>query len=330
MAAPEPKAIPVICGPTGSGKTEAALRLARQYPIEIISADSRQIIKYLDIGTAKPSPEERRSVEFHLLDLVEPGETYSAFRFIEDADGAIDTVLARDRIPLVVGGTGLYLRVLTEGVVEIDSDDGSVRERLEKEMEQAGAEAMHAKLKEIDPAEAARIHPNNRLRVIRALEIYRLTGRTKSELTSTGAYRKSSHAFAYCCLMPSRDELYRAIDDRVDRMMAAGLLEELTSLVDRGLKDPVRKANVIGYSELIDYLDGNFSLAEVVSMIKLNSRHYAKRQMTWFRKQSGCVFYETRPRLEQAVAAHCEKLKPAQIKLDSPPGGRLNGTGLAT
>lgn len=308
MAAPDQQTVPIICGPTGSGKTDAAIALSRDYPVEIVSADSRQIIKHLDIGTAKPTAEERRRVTFHLLDLVEPGERYSAFRFIDDANAAIKKILSLGHVPLVVGGTGLYLRALSDGVVEIESDDHTVRERLEREAQESGPKKMHDKLRHVDPEEADRIHPNNLVRVIRALEIYHLTGKPKSELIATGDYRRGEYACDYYCLMPGREELYRAIDDRVDRMMAAGLLQELQALAERGYLERIRKANVIGYTELLEHLLGNFSLAEAVSLIKQNSRRYAKRQVTWFKKQPGCRFFEDGPALIEAVRVRCDKL----------------------
>lgn len=283
--------IPIICGPTGSGKTSAALRLASQYPLEVVSADSRQIIRHLNIGTAKPTAEEQRVVRFHLIDLIEPGERYSAFRFIENADRAIGDVLARGRIPVVVGGTGLYLRALTEGVVEIEEDRPELRERLENEMNELGPEAMHRRLMAIDPGEAAKIHPNNRVRVVRALEICELAGQPKSKLTASGAYKRSGFDYQLYCLQPERERLYEAINRRVDVMMQAGLLEEVKRLVGRGLGPALRRANVIGYEELLDFLDGRVSLDGGVDLIKQNSRRYAKRQMTWFRHQTECDYF---------------------------------------
>jgi len=276
---------PIICGPTGSGKTAAALELAQKYDIEIISADSRQIIKHLNIGTAKPTEEEKRQVVFHLIDMIDPGVRYTAFRFIDDATSAIESILERKKTPVVVGGTGLYLRALTEGVVEIETSDMSIRERLEKELQDQGAQAMHARLNEIDPLEAAKIHPNNKVRLIRALEIFHITGLPKSQLLATGSYRKSRFNFKYYALIPDRDELYEKINMRVDMMMAMGLEEELGRLVGRGMKEQIRIANVIGYSELLDHCDGKTTVAEAVAMIKQNSRRYAKRQITWFTRQ---------------------------------------------
>ncbi len=288
---PDSNPIPIICGPTASGKTSLALRLAKEMPIEIVSADSRQVVKHLNIGTAKPTEEEQRTVPFHLIDLIEPGERYSAFRFIEDANTAIRGILSRGHLPLIVGGTGLYLRALTEGVVEIDAGDMAIREHLEREMDEMGPEAMHERLKNIDPIEASRVHANNKVRVIRALEIFYMTGKPKSELTATGTHRKGEFSFQTYGLVPEREALYAAIDRRVDMMIAMGLVSEIEQLVDRGWKDKIRKANIIGYNEILDFLDARVSLPEAVSLIKQNSRRYAKRQMTWFRNQSEATFF---------------------------------------
>lgn len=285
--------IPIICGSTASGKTSLALDLATEYPIEIVSADSRQMVRYLDIGTAKPTPAERARVRFHLIDLIEPGERYSAFRFIIDASQAIEQILKREHMPVIVGGTGLYLRALTDGVVEIEPGDLAIREQLERELAEVGPQAMYEKLRQIDPLEAAKTHPNNRVRVIRALEIFYLTGKTKSEMTATGGYRKPDYQFDYYCLAPPRPELYEAINRRVDEMMTSGLVAELQSLVERGHLEQIRRANIIGYNELIQCLEGRVLLDEAVAAIKQNTRRYAKRQMTWFRGQTGCKFYET-------------------------------------
>ncbi|MBN1213242.1 MAG: tRNA (adenosine(37)-N6)-dimethylallyltransferase MiaA [candidate division Zixibacteria bacterium] len=296
------KPIPIICGPTASGKTAAALALADTYPLEIVSADSRQIIKYLDIGTAKPSAEELSRVPTHLINLIEPGERYSAFQYITDAVRVIKDIFERDKLPVVVGGTGLYMRALSEGVVEIEDDDLALRERLEKEMDALGSEKMYEKLENIDPLEAARIHPHNKKRVIRALEIYYLTGKTKSELIVTGAYKKSEYAFDYLCLAPQRDLLYDIINARVDAMLAAGWRDEVERLVRKIGAEKIRKANVIGYNELLDCLEGNLSTEEAVLLIKQNTRRYAKRQLTWFRKQKACRFFPDIENLKKALA----------------------------
>jgi tRNA dimethylallyltransferase len=226
-------------------------------------------------------------VPFHLVDIVDPGERYSAFRFIEDANAAIESILGRGRLPLVVGGTGLYLRALTEGVVEIDDGDLDLRTQLERDMEELGPQAMHARLEQIDPLEAARIHPNNKVRVVRALEIFYQTGRSKSDLAATGAYREPKYTFAHFCLLPDRQALYQVINARVDRMMEQGLLDEVRRLLARGWTERLRKARVIGYTELLDHLEGRITLEEALGRIKQNTRRYAKRQYTWFRRQTG-------------------------------------------
>lgn len=293
----------ILCGPTGSGKTGIAVELASEFPIEIVSADSRQIISGLDIGTAKPTRFEREAVSFHLLDLIRPGERYTAFRFMDDANAAIAGIRARGRVPLVVGGTGFYLRALTEGIVEIAEEDLSIRDRLEAEMTELGAEAMYERLQQIDPLEAARLHPNNRVRVIRALEIFNLTGRTRSELAVTGRYRKAEYAFAYFCLAPHREELYRQIDQRVDRMVADGLLAEVEQVAATFGEESLRAANVLGYNELLDYIAGRLSFEAAIARIKQNHRRYAKRQTTWFRHQVNCRYFANRASILQALRA---------------------------
>lgn len=293
--------IPIICGPTGSGKSAVAMTLAAKAPYEIISADSRQLVRHLDIGTGKPTAEERARVPHHLIDIIEPGERYSAFRFIGDATRVIGEIRRRGNVPLLVGGTGLYLRALTDGVVEIEQEDMLIRQQLEAEMESLGPEAMHERLKQIDPFEATKMHPNNRVRVMRALEIFALTGKTKSELTASGSYRKGEYLFQYFCLNPERSWLYQKINLRVEEMVAAGWLEEVERLAKEGKADLVRRANIIGYGELLDVLEGRSSLTEVLSIIKQNTRRYAKRQVTWFKRQAGCRYFATGQELTEAL-----------------------------
>jgi tRNA dimethylallyltransferase len=306
-------AVAIICGPTGSGKTAAALTLSRDHPIEIISADSRQIIKHLDIGTAKPTPEERRSTTFHLLDVIEPGERYSAYRFLVEAEAAINDVLSRGRIPLVVGGTGLYLNALTDGVVEIPEDpEGRVRSQLEADLDRLGVDAMHARLAEIDPDEARKTHPNNAVKVIRALEIFGLAGVSKTHLVASGSYKKSAHRYVSYCLLPPREILYEQIEVRVDKMMQSGWLGELQQLLANGQGESIRKANVIGYQELLGHLEGQYSLAEAVELIKQNTRRYAKRQVTWFRHQSDSRCFAKVELLLDAIGIDSEITKGGQ------------------
>lgn len=299
---PEHPCIPIICGPTASGKTSVALRVAESVNIEIVSADSRQIIRHLNIGTAKPTAAGQAAVPMHLIDLIEPGERYSAFRFVDDATVAIRSIIGRGNHPLVVGGTGLYLRALSEGVVEIDESDMSIRENLEQECAEKGSAALHERLQAVDPLEAAKVHPNNEVRIVRALEIYLLTGKSKSELVATGSYKRAAYPFQYFCLDLERSRLYETINDRVDAMLEAGLVTELQALLDAGMGPAVRRANVIGYRELMDSLEGSCTLAEATALIKQNTRRFAKRQMTWFRRQEGVQFYSDPEDLTEAVS----------------------------
>ncbi len=290
---PDQFTIPIICGPTGCGKTSAAVQLAEHYPVEVISADSRQVIKYLDIGTAKLTKEECNKLAFHLVDIVEPGETYSAYRFVVDAEQAIREILARRHWPVVVGGTGLYLKALTEGVVKINAESSTIRARLEEEMKELGNIAMYERLVSLDPDEASRLHPNNKVRIIRALEICELTGQSKTDYLAEADHFKVDYRFSFHCLLPDRDELYETINKRVDSMLTAGWLEELKRLVDQGWGERIARSRVIGYAELLEYLNGRISLNEAVEQIRQATRRYAKRQYTWFRHQAKGVVYQT-------------------------------------
>ncbi len=294
--------IPIICGPTGAGKTDAALKLAEKYPIEIISADSRQIIKHLNIGTGKPTVAEQNKVPFHLIDVIEPGERYSAMRFLVDATRAIKDILGRGKMPVIVGGTGLYLNVLANGVIEIEEEEFAIRQQLEEDLNRLGANHMWEQLQAIDPLEAAKVHPNNTVRLIRALEIFRQTGKTKSDLIATGVYKKSGYLFDWYCLAQPREILYERINGRVDKMIEAGLLNEVTGLLTAGMGTKQALSAVIGYGELIRHIEGHYSIDEAIAMIKQNSRRYAKRQLTWFRNQVKSTFFTEGDSLTRLVA----------------------------
>ncbi|MBK7141097.1 MAG: tRNA (adenosine(37)-N6)-dimethylallyltransferase MiaA [bacterium] len=299
--AADPRPIPIICGPTGSGKSSVAMALAQTGPYEIISADSRQLVRHLDIGTAKPSPADRAAVPHHLIDLIELGERYSAFRFIGDASRVIGEIRRRGNLPLIVGGTGLYLRALTDGVVEIEPGDMQVRLQLEAEMDSLGVEVMHERLKQVDPLEASKIHPNNRVRLLRALEIFTLTGKSKSEWHATGSHRKADCTFQYHCLNPERELLYQRINLRVEEMLRSGWFAEVERLAKAGMTDQIRRAAIIGYGQLLDVLEGKSGLEESTSTIKQETRRYAKRQVTWFSRQAGCLYYATVQELSEAL-----------------------------
>lgn len=287
-------AIPVLVGPTASGKTSVATELGDSFPqIEIISADSRQIYKKLSIGTDKPSPQMLSKYKFHLVDFVEPGERYTAFDFVEDSTKIIDTVYKNNVVPLVCGGTGLYVRSLVEGIIEIPDDDFSYRNQLEEEVITKGPQYLFEKLQAIDPVEAEKVHPNNIKKVIRALEIYNLTGKPKSEYLNQSQKSESKYEYKMFCLNPPREKLYERINARVDVMIKSGLLDEVEWLIKNGLKKAVEKVNVIGYNELFRYFDDEISLETAVNLIKQNSRRYAKRQITWFNGTKNISFYDS-------------------------------------
>ncbi len=277
--------IPVLVGPTAVGKTAVALELVRRFNLEIVSCDSRQIFKYMNIGTAKPTAEELGGVPYRLIDYVEPNRSYSAALYRSDAVAEIGKILDSGRRPLIVGGTGLYLKALTKGLFATPDKDESYRQKL-------GAIAtaeLYKMLMEIDLQAAASIPPNNRVRVIRALEIHNLTGRTKTELSAGGEYPEQKYHFVIFELNRSREKLYQFINFRVDKMIGDGLIAEVEQLLDLGYgQSPVLKQTV-GYREVIEYLQGQISLEECTGLIKQRTRNYAKRQITWFRPEPNIV-----------------------------------------
>lgn len=281
-------------GPTAAGKTSTSFRLAELFPnIEIISADSRQIYRYLRIGTDKPSAEEIEKYHIHLVDFVEPGDRYTAFDFVRDAVRIIEGCFHRGKIPLICGGTGLYIRSLVEGIAEIPDDDLAIRKRLEEEAITKGPRYLFERLEKIDPPEASRTHPHNIKRIIRALEIYEVTGKPKSEILASAENFRGDFDYELACLLPPRDKLYEKINRRVEIMVENGLLEEIESIIKKGLRDRVAGVNVIGYNELFQHLAGEMSLDEAINMVKQNSRRFAKRQITWYRGMEKVRFFRT-------------------------------------
>jgi tRNA dimethylallyltransferase len=283
----------VICGPTAVGKTAAAIEFAQKIGAEIISADSGQVYRGMDLGTAKPTPEERRGIPFHLIDLLDPDQQFSAADFRNRALGAIGKIQDRNKKVIVVGGTGLYLKTLEQGLFEGPSADPAIREKLEQQIKEKGIEALHRELEKVDPEAARTIPPRNRQRLIRAVEVYRLTGRPISEFWREHQYRRGTvpapgrgdpaPTFIKYGLTLPKEELHRRINDRVDRMIKAGLVGEVRSLVKQwGTTAPGFR--IIGYKEVVAHLEGQVPLHEVVELIKRNTRRYAKRQMTWFKK----------------------------------------------
>ncbi len=276
----------VLAGPTASGKTALALRLAERLGAEIVSADSQQVYRYFDIGTAKPTATELARVRHHLVSIAEPNERFSAAQFQSLADAAIGDVRKRGRRVLVVGGTGLYLRILLHGVISAPGANAELRQQLEEEAARKGTAALHQRLAQVDPATAAAVKPTDLVRIIRALEIHQSTGVPVSEQRRRHGFMENRYPFALYVLSPPRDELYRAIDERAKAMFAGGLLDEVRSLVQRGFRDaaPMRSVN---YVQALAVVEGRLSLDEGIASAAQQARRYAKRQLTWFRKEAG-------------------------------------------
>ncbi len=277
----------VIVGPTGAGKTGLSLALAERTGGEVVSADSQQVYVGMDIGTGKVTPEERARVAHHVVDIVRPDEEMTAARFIEVADRAIADIAARGKPVIVCGGTGLYVRALLLGLFAGPPASPEIRAELTELARARGTAALHAELARIDPAAAAKIDPHDEKRTIRALEVFRLTGEPMSVHQARHDHRSMPLRYPtrIVGLDPERGALYRSIDHRVDGMIAAGLEAEVAGLRERGYRPPLRSQQAIGYAELHDAADGTVGRERAIELIKRNSRHYARRQVSWYRGQ---------------------------------------------
>ncbi len=279
---------PLICivGPTASGKTALSLALAEAFKGEIVSADSMQIYKSMNIGTAKPDMEERRGIVHHMMDIIEPWETYSVARYVSEASAVIDSICARNNMPIVVGGTGLYVDSLLRGMdFAAQPSDEEYRKSLEELADNEGGERLLAMLREVDPEQAGKLHENDRKRIIRALEVYHVTGECISEHNrKTKDYPKKYDACIIGMTYRNREVLYDRINMRVDKMLKDGILDELRALLLSGIDKTVTAFQAIGYKELMPYIEGQCTLEEAGESLKQATRRYAKRQLTWFRR----------------------------------------------
>lgn len=284
----------VVVGPTASGKSAYSIKKAIELGGEIISGDSMQIYRGMDIGTAKPSTEEMQGVPHHLIDIANIDEPFSAARFLELASGAIADISSRGKLPIIAGGTGLYIDTLISGTqLSATADDPVLRESLFRYAEENGASALHSRLAKVDPEAAKTIHPNNIKRVARAIEIYELTGETKTELDKKSKQGESIYAPHTVYIQPKeRETIYERIDKRVEVMFSLGLEAEVKSLYEKGLKETPTASQAIGYKEFYPYFEGFCDIQAVKEAICLNTRHYAKRQLTWFnRKPADEIIY---------------------------------------
>ena len=292
MTSPQPVKLLIICGPTASGKSELALRLAHDLDAEIINADSMQIYCGLDVGTAKPTPEQQAEIRHHLIDVANPVQPFSAADFCTAADAAIRDIISRGKRVVVAGGTGLYIRALVKGLVDSPGGEGELREALLGESGRIGNAAMLERLRHVDPELAAVLHPNNLVRIIRALEVYQLTGIPLSQHQKKHAFATSRYEALQIGISVERSVLYERIDDRVERMVASGLLEEVRLLLAAGYGRDIKPLRSIGYKEAVAHLCGDVSAEEAVRLIKRNTRHYAKRQMTWFNADPDILWFD--------------------------------------
>ena len=296
--------IVVVAGPTASGKTALGIALAKDFNGEIVSADSMQIYRGMDIGTAKASLAEREGIPHHMLDVAEPWEDYSVARYVEQAEACCRDILRRGKLPILVGGTGLYIDSLVSGrdFAAVDSDQG-LREALSAEYDALGGETMHRRLQELDPERAAILHPGDKRRIVRALEVYRLTGMTITEHDrQTRALPRRFDAAAIHLNFKNRAALYARIDRRVDMMVEQGLFREVEGLLAAGLSPESTAMQAIGYKEAVRSLRGELRREEAVDLIKQASRRYAKRQLTWFNrdKEALPILWEDEPDFEYA------------------------------
>ena len=280
-----------IVGPTASGKSSLALRLARAHRGEIVSCDSLQVYRGLDIGSAKATVEERREVRHHLIDVVDPGALFSAAEYARLARAAVAEITGRGRLPIVAGGTGLYLKALLEGLFDGPARDEARRRRLEGLAERLGDERVHRLLGRLDPKAAARIRPRDRVRIVRALEVYWATGRPISDQQRAGAEPLSGHRVFLVGLAPDRDALRRVVERRTRAMLEGGLVEEVRGLLDQGYGPELRPLQAIGYREAVAVIRGEMTPEEAEQAIVTATMRFAKRQMTWFRHQADVTWF---------------------------------------
>ncbi len=307
----------ILSGPTAVGKSALSIELAKLVNGAIISADSMQVYKYMDIGSAKIMPQEMEGIPHYLIDELLPEEEFHIVRFQEMAKKALEEIYSKGQIPIIAGGTGFYIQSL---IYDIDfnnqESNTAFREELEKLAKEAGNEVLHDRLKEVDPVSAEKIHANNVKRVIRALEFYHLTGKPISEHNEEEQQKDSPYNFAYFVLTDNRAHLYERIEKRVDIMVKQGLLEEVKKLKAMGYHRNMVSMQGLGYKEILDYLDNKCTFEEAIAKIKLETRHFAKRQLTWFRREREVIWLDKEKygyNEEHILADMCEILKTKEI-----------------
>ena len=287
-----PKVICVV-GPTACGKTTLGVLLAKKYGGEVVSADSMQIYRGMTIGTAAPTAAEMEGVPHHLIDILEPWEEFNVVVFQKHCLECMEQIYDRSHIPILVGGTGFYIQAVLRGIDFTENEENTeYRKKLELLAEEQGPESLHEMLKKVDPVSAENIHANNIKRTIRALEYYELTGEPISVHNEREKERTSPYNFSYFVLTDDREKLYARIEDRIDEMMSQGLVDEVRQLKDMGCRKGMTSMQGLGYKEILEYLDGECSLEDAVYTLKRDTRHFAKRQLTWFRRERDVIWVE--------------------------------------
>lgn len=280
----------VITGPTASGKSSLAVRLALRFGAEIVNADSMQVYRGMDVGTAKPAPAERQGIPHHLLDGVEPNEEFNAALYRSMAMRALQDIQARGKTAFVVGGTGLYIKSLLGGLMACPPTDPALRERLREEYEREGGAVLHRRLREVDPESAGRIHPHDRVRILRALEIIHLSKKTLSTTLRMHAFSERPFRTLKICLQMAREQLYHRINERCLRMIEEGLLRETEDLLRKGFDPDLKPMKSLGYRHMVRFLEGDWDYSTAIRELQTDTRRYAKRQLTWFRADPELVW----------------------------------------
>jgi tRNA dimethylallyltransferase len=281
----------ILLGPTGVGKSTTAVKIAKSFDGEVISCDSMQVYRGFDVGTDKISTEKRLGIEHHLLDIVDPSVQFTAADFVAYALSAVKTIQRRDKLPIIAGGTGLYLKALIDGLFPEGKKDPRIREKIEEEAQTEGLEVLYKTLEHIDPVYARKIGKNDRIRIVRALEVYHMTKKPiSSHFSNTESFIKDFFVLRIG-LKLEREELYDRIERRVDQMFSGGIIEEVEALLESGVPETSPPFRALGYKHVLSYLKKEISLESAIDLTKKETRHYAKRQMTWFRKMGGILWF---------------------------------------
>ncbi|MEY4705299.1 MAG: tRNA dimethylallyltransferase [Nitrospirota bacterium] len=305
------KPVVVVVGPTAVGKSRVAVEVAKAFGTEVLTADSRQVYRGMDIGTDKPAQEERQGVPHRLIDLVNPDEPFNAGLYRRQAVDEIERLYCDSRLPLVVGGTGLYVRTLLQGLCDAPPTDPMVRTALRQEMKEQGHDALYARLVAVDPVAAARLHLRDESKVLRALEVYQVSGRRMSEFQQEHGFAERPFASLIIGLNRNRDVLYRRIEERIDWQLAHGLIDETKQLLAQGYQRDSAAMKGLGYRQVAEHLAGEYDAVEMVRRFKRDTRHFSKRQMTWFRKEPGIQWLMIE---ESDSAQHIAELVIGQVE----------------